>query len=298
LTIALPLFLLLLISVPLNRKWGTRLEGVPPSRSPLTGGAGAPHGTPRSAKARAASIHAETFAIAEILKSIYGQPENGLIRSSFPSSMNVNVVSAVVVEIRGPDLASTKNLPALQSEKDMTELRNQLRVGNTMSVSLTAQDQHAFDIASQDSYGTPSEPVAKPVAPNGLQQWRWSVTPLRSGTQTLYVTAYITVPVPGENVPPLQVYLKTQIITVPVVPLYERSWWAVRDAFSNYWGDLLKWSWTALVVPLVVWLRRRYAHKEKNVHAENSYKRILRLSREDSKNKSQTPAPPHKSKAG
>ncbi|MGE5111371.1 MAG: hypothetical protein ACM3JB_10975 [Acidobacteriaceae bacterium] len=215
----------------------------------------------------AVGIEAKTTAIGKVLKDIYSEPEKGLIRSSFPSEISVKELSTVIVEIRGAELTQANTaLPALQAGDAFAEIVNKLRVSTIMSVSLTAQTPEAFKITSIDNPSVSVDPIAKPVAANGWQQWKWSIIPLKSGSQTLYVTAYITVPVPGQDVPPLQVYQKTQVIVIPVVPLYKRSWWAARDALQVHWLDILKWSWTALFVPLGLWLWRRIKPNRERTH--------------------------------
>ena len=128
-----------------------------------------------------------------------------------------------------------------------------------MSASLSDQDDpDAFKIESLDDYATAAgEPVPKTLPPNGFAQWNWRVTPFKSGTQTLIVRAYITVPLSGLALPPVNVYQKSQVITVPVVPLYRRGWSYTKKLVQGHLGDLLKWSWTALLVPLFAWLWKR-----------------------------------------
>jgi len=221
------------------------------------------------------SLEAQTAAIGRALKDIYNQPENGLIRSSFPSVMSVRQVSTVIVEIQGAEVARAHAaLSPLQNGDVYTEIMDKLRVSTTMSVFLTAQTPEAFEISSVDNSTNKIDLTAKSLASNGSQQWKWAVAPLRSGSQMLYVTAYISVPIPGQTVPPLQVYQKTQVITVPVVPFYKRFWWAARDALQTNWLDLLKWSWTALIVPVALWAWKKTRPKKQR---RKSKRKLFRM---------------------
>jgi hypothetical protein len=125
-----------------------------------------------------------------------------------------------------------------------------------MSVSLAPKDDpEVFDIVnSDDSSVQKGVPLAKTLPASGAAEWKWRVTPRKSGNQVLVVKGFMTIPLPGLGLPPVNIYQKEQVITVPVEPLYKRLWSSAVPLLSDHSSELLKWSWTVILFPLFAWV--------------------------------------------
>jgi hypothetical protein len=116
-----------------------------------------------------------------------------------------------------------------------------LKVSPIMRVTLTG-DPSAFYIQ-----GTEPEQI---VAGKQFAQWEWSVTPLKSGDQTLTLTAIAVVNIPGTGEKTADHKSFEKAIAVHV-----DRWRALKGFFANNW----QWLWTVLLVPGigVIWKLRR-----------------------------------------
>lgn len=121
-----------------------------------------------------------------------------------------------------------------------------LKVSPIMRVTLTG-DPTAFYIQ-----GSEAEQI---VAGKQFAQWEWSVTPLKSGDQTLTLTAIAVVNIPGSGEKTADHKSFEKAITVHV-----DRWRASKEFLTNNW----QWLWTVLLLPGIglLWRMRRRRNRK------------------------------------
>jgi len=91
------------------------------------------------------------------------------------------------------------------------------------------------------------------VAGGGFAEWRWNVTPKRSGSQRLTVTiiAHLTYP-NGRDIP------KTLRTLTQKVEVSANAGDSIKTFLASYW----QWLTTTLIIPIVLFLYRRRANRD------------------------------------
>jgi hypothetical protein len=95
-----------------------------------------------------------------------------------------------------------------------------------MKVTLTAMEQDAFTITEKSD--AMQVIVGKPYA-----EWKWEVTPLRSGNHTLHLNAAALITPPGQSEKPYVIPTKDRDINVQVNYKY-----VAGQYLSKYWSLL------------------------------------------------------------
>ena len=91
------------------------------------------------------------------------------------------------------------------------------------------------------------------VLPSGFTTWQWTVTPLNSGTQHLYLSVGVTLQVDGRDVPQFRTVYDREIV-VQVDPLY-----AAKLLVTSYW----QWLTASIFIPLGGWAWKRWTDRKR-----------------------------------
>jgi uncharacterized cupredoxin-like copper-binding protein len=126
--------------------------------------------------------------------------------------------------------------------------------GLTEGVTSTAAQEHITPVMEAHLDGGSGLDIAsvgkdsQSVAGGGFAEWRWNVTPKRSGSQRLTVSiiAHLTYP-DGRDIPKT---IRTMTRTVEVSANVGDS---VKGFFASYW----QWLTTTLIIPIVIFIYRR-----------------------------------------
>jgi hypothetical protein len=102
-------------------------------------------------------------------------------------------------------------------------------------------------------------PERQAVSLRDVTQWKWEVEPTRTGVLRLHVTLTGFVDVAGERRPrAIRTFERTLVVRV--------TW---RARVTGFVSDNWQWLWTAILVPLAVWVIRR----RRNRHADGRGRR-------------------------
>ena len=151
-----------------------------------------------------------------------------------PSEMKLGFTERVELRLtQNPGEELTRNLKG----RGVPEV-DTLKVGSLMKARLSGT---AFSVS-------PMNEEEQLVPEAGHTEWAWDVMPLKSGTQKLHLHITIRIRLPfGEERKDHPVVDRE--IDVHVNPLY-----SIKVFFSRYW----KWIVTAIVLPVVWWLIKKY----------------------------------------
>ncbi len=102
-------------------------------------------------------------------------------------------------------------------------------------------------------------PQRQAVSLRDVTQWKWEVEPTRTGVLSLHVTLTGFIEVAGERRPrAIRTFERTLVVRV--------TW---RARVTGFVSDNWQWLWTAVLVPLAVWVIRR----RRNGHADGRGRR-------------------------
>jgi len=132
--------------------------------------------------------------------------------------------------------------------------------GLTEGVTSTAAQEHITPVMEAHLDGGSGLDIAsvgkdsQSVAGGGFAEWRWNVTPKRSGSQRLTVSiiAHLTYP-DGRDIPKT---IRTMTRKVDVSANVGDS---MKTFFASYW----QWLTTTLIIPIVIFFYRRRANRDK-----------------------------------
>jgi len=132
--------------------------------------------------------------------------------------------------------------------------------GLTEGVTATAEQEHITPVMEARLDGGAGVEVealgkdAQSVAGGGFAEWRWNVTPKKSGSQRLTVSiiAHLTYP-DGHDVP------KTVRTLTRKVEVSANAGDSIKTFLASYW----QWLTTTLIIPIVLFLYRRRANGDK-----------------------------------
>jgi hypothetical protein len=132
--------------------------------------------------------------------------------------------------------------------------------GLTEGVTATAEQEHITPVMEARLDGGAGVEVealgkdAQSVAGGGFAEWRWNVTPKKSGSQRLTVSiiAHLTYP-DGHDVP------KTVRTLTRKVQVSANAGDSIKTFLASYW----QWLTTTLIIPIVLFLYRRRANGDK-----------------------------------
>lgn len=131
--------------------------------------------------------------------------------------------------------------------------------GLTEGVTSTAEQEHITPVMEARLDGGAGVDVqalgkdAQSVAGGGFAEWRWNVTPKKSGSQRLTVSiiAHLTYP-DGHDVP------KTVRTLTRKVEVSANAGDSIRTFIASYW----QWLMTTLIIPIVLFLYRRRSNTQ------------------------------------
>lgn len=150
----------------------------------------------------------------------FGLPQKANIRDDIKAQLVIDVEKTAV------ELAS-KLEPGTVVDK------GQIRVSRILKANLVAPD---FKVDAV----TPEE---QPVAESGSTEWHWNLKPLTAGIHPVKLSVWAEVKV-GTKAMPYSIHTYDRQVMVEVTPAQiVGTWW------SKYW----QWTFTTLVIPLVVW---------------------------------------------
>ena len=145
----------------------------------------------------------------------------------------------IEARIAWQDIAEARN-PPFQGSGPVQEAP--LKVSEIMTVTLVGDDD-AFLVQ-------PIGEAEQVIAGKPYGEWKWHVTPLKSGNQKLTLIAVAKILLEGRGEKPF--YDKT--LERPIIVHVDR-WFTVKNFIANNW----QWLWAVVVVPLagLLWRVRR-----------------------------------------
>ncbi|SNB46294.1 hypothetical protein [Geobacter sp. DSM 9736] len=132
-------------------------------------------------------------------------------------------------------------------EKEQVE-SGQLKISDKIQATLTSTD---FQITSLT-------PDTQLISSTNVFVWKWKIKPLHAGTASLHLSVNAML----EEGP----YVLRSLDRDIAVTITTRD---RVEAFINKYSEYLKWSWTALVVPIFLYAWKRYGKKKKGKKGGN-----------------------------
>ncbi|KJJ83236.1 ornithine cyclodeaminase [Candidatus Omnitrophus magneticus] len=175
-----------------------------------------------------------------VVDKIIGSLEFGNIAFNTPNAMQLDKPGMIklLLSMRS-SIEELKKEIELEGDKD----GDKVLISNRMSASLTGTN---FKI-------TAITPELQAVTGSGNTEWKWEITPLKSGGQFLYLTLTALFFVEGKETP-RTIRTFDKWIKVEVSPSV-----LVCKFFSSNW----QWLWTVIVVPAGVLVYKRITSKKK-----------------------------------
>lgn len=161
-----------------------------------------------------------------------------------PSEMREQKTEIIEARIAWQDIAAARDQP-FQGSGPVQE--TPLKISEIMTVTLIGDDD-AFRIQ-------PIGEAEQVIAGKPYGEWKWHVTPLKSGNQKLTLIAEAKILLEGRGEKPF--YYKT--LDRPII-VHVDHWFTLKNFISNNW----QWLWAVVIVPLVglLWgLRRKKRRK-------------------------------------
>lgn len=175
------------------------------------------------------------FYIDKILASM----AEGHIAFNAPDSV-VELGQSLIIQLLLDPIKTADELERMIHAAGPTE-SHQIKISENMQAHLIGS---GFEITAI----TPEEQL---ISAETTTEWKWEIKAVKPDTQRLYLTLSAIVKFQGES--------KTRVIRT-----FEREM-LVKVSFSKrvtaFVGENWQWLWTALVVPVLGWLWKRYAAK-------------------------------------
>lgn len=205
----------------------------------------------------------------EALRSAFNNARRGTIHYNPPHEMRVGEAQVITAQIAYPNQSgqTPRSGGALLGSGPV--LSRSLQVSEEMRVILMSVEPGGFDIAGKDA----STNGVQTVLPGSSVNWYWDVTPKRTGTLHLRLTASVVVRSGAEmRAEPFDTFDTSITVLVIPVPRYQHAWlWG--------WGHKDDLRWLLGLIPLEAlrrWLRRtrgwkslRANTKRRNVKQRN-----------------------------
>lgn len=157
--------------------------------------------------------------------------ESGIILYEIPDSMKIGKVSEVFIRISSDK--SSVTITENTSNKTQTA---SIRVSSNMEVELIDPASDAFKIVENNT--------ARQIIENGdtYTEWRWDVTPLKSGMKSLKIVVSII----KDGGTKQKVYVDSVIVkSNPILQ--------TENFFEKYW----QWMMSSIVIPFIIWFWKR-----------------------------------------
>lgn len=154
-----------------------------------------------------------------------------------PTTMRLDepMVIQLLLSGREPIRELKKKLTALGEREG-----EQIRASDSMEAELTGA---GFDIV-------PVTPTVRLVSREDITEWKWEVTPNETGERRLHLTLSALIDVRGSEKPyTVRTFERTLEVNVPL-----------RVRLETFVDENWQWLWTALVVPVGLWLLQRRRH--------------------------------------
>ena len=189
----------------------------------------------------------ESLNLAEIVKQRINALGAGKILFNPPAEMKVDKRVRVVARI-APDMATDLTHDLQGPGSPIIET---IKVSPFMKVSLQGDNFHI------DSYSDEEQPLVE-TSDRKFAQWQWDVTPSKSGTQLLVLSAKAVIKIPNNPDVYYDYPVLERQIHVKINPGY-----SIASFMKQYW----QWLATTIIIPLIIWLynRRRKGQENKPV---------------------------------
>lgn len=138
--------------------------------------------------------------------------------------------------------------------ESVAELKNRLAAdSNVRSDTIRVSDIMDVNLVGPNFEITPITPQQQPVSGISSNEWRWEVSPKRTGQVKLYLTVNAILTIDGQgNNKVLRTFTKN--IDVDVSPQQH-----VANFITTHW----QWLFTAIIIPLVIYLWSEKQRKKK-----------------------------------
>jgi hypothetical protein len=139
----------------------------------------------------------------------------------------------------------------LSGKQSIRELKQKLTaLGDREGEQIRASDSMEADLTGAGFDIVPVTPTVRFVDRDEVTEWKWEVTPNESGERRLHLTLSALIDVGNSEKPyTVRTFERTLVVNVPF-----------RVRLEAFVDENWQWLWTALVLPVGLWLLQRRRH--------------------------------------
>lgn len=184
-------------------------------------------------------------------------------KEEYPSLENVdkalkslvlgNIAFNAPKEIQWNDTAVIELL--LSPSFSVDELKDKIQeAGEREGAKIRVADQMSAVLKSSGFEIKELTPKIQAISFEEITDWKWEITPIKRGEQTLYLTISAILFVNGERTPrKIESYREKIYIKVTFMQL-----------LSFFIKDKWNWLWSVILVPLIIWIWKKWKSKKMN----------------------------------
>lgn len=191
--------------------------------------------------------------LAEVDRAMRESLTKGSVAFNTPEEMQLGKAETVQLLLSPSD--SGAELQQQITEAGKTEAA-EIRVSNRMQARLTGP---GFQIEA-------ISPEEQAISSTDTTEWKWDVTPTKTGeNQELHLTLTALIDVEGQETP-RQIRTFDRTIDVPVT--WGQRFGVIGTFITTNW----QWFWTVILVPIALWLYRKYRKQKSGDGGEGEEK--------------------------
>jgi hypothetical protein len=187
-----------------------------------------------------------------------GPEENPPFDFPVPNSVDqlLNEMDLGSIAFNAPTEINIDDTPQIQLILSLTDTAEQLKqsitaAGDKLGAKIKVSNRMEARLTGYQFQITKVTPEVQAVSRNEQTEWKWEIEPKEAGRHNLYLTINALLEIDGQSTPrSIKTFDKQIEVHVTTTQ------WAKRF-FEKNW----QWLWTALLVPVVVWLWKRLNHK-------------------------------------
>lgn len=182
-----------------------------------------------------------------------GYPSLENVDKALKSLVLGNIAFNAPEEIQWNNTAVIELLLSLSFSVD--ELKDKIQeAGEREGAKIRVADQMSAVLKSSGFEIIKLTPETQAISFEEITDWKWEITPIKRGEQTLYLTISAILFVNGERTPrKIESYREKIYIKVTFMQL-----------LSFFIKDKWNWLWSVILVPLIIWIWRKWKSKKMN----------------------------------